>query len=42
MKLADIIPVFKKKGPLKKENYRPVSILSTISKIFERLMSSVK
>ena len=38
MKLADITPIFKKKDPLKKENQRPVSILSTISKIFEKLM----
>ena len=38
MKLANISPVFKKKDPLKKENYRPVSILSAISKISERLM----
>ena len=30
--------MFKKKDPLKKKNYRPVSILSGISKIFERLM----
>ena len=32
MKLVDITPVFKKKDPLKKENHRPVSILSAISK----------
>ena len=38
MKLADITPVLKKKDPLRKENYRAVSILSAISKIFERLM----
>ena len=38
MKLADITPVFKKKDTLKKENYRPVSILSAIWKMFERLM----
>ena len=38
MKLADITPVFKKKDPLKKENYRPVSIISAVSKILERLM----
>ena len=38
MKLADIRPVFKKKDPLKKVNYRPASILSAFSKIFERTM----
>ena len=38
MNLADITPVFKKKDSLKKENYRPASILSAISKILERLM----
>ena len=38
MKLANITPVFKKKDPLKKENYRPISILPAISKIFERFM----
>ena len=37
-KLADIKPVFKKKYPLKKESYRPVNVLSAISKIFETLM----
>ena len=38
MKLAAITPVFKKKDPLKKETYRTVSILSAISKVFERRM----
>ena len=38
LKLADIIPVFKKKDRLNKENYRPVSVLHSISKIFEKLM----
>ena len=34
LKLADVNPVFKKKNS--KENYTPVSILSNISKIYER------
>ena len=38
LKLADITQVFKKKDPLNKENYRSVSVLPSISKIFERLM----
>ena len=37
LKLADTIPIFKKKNPLHKENYRPVSILSRMSKVFERI-----
>ena len=32
---AEVIPVFKKGDRTKKENYRPVSILSNISKIYE-------
>ena len=36
--LADIAPVFKKKNPLNKTNYRPVSVLLSISKNFEKLM----
>ena len=35
LKLADITPVFKKKNPMLAENYRPVSVLSTVSKVFE-------
>ena len=38
LKLADIIPVFKKKNPLDKANYRPVSVLPLISKIYEKLL----
>ena len=37
-KLADVTPIFKNKIKLSKENYRPVSVLSALSKIFERLM----
>ena len=38
LKLTATIPVLKKKDPLKKENYRPVSVLPSISKNFEKLM----
>ena len=38
MKLADIIPVFKKNERSIKENYRPVSILPIFSKIFENIL----
>ena len=36
MKLAQVLPLSKIKDHLSKENYRPVSILPTIFKIFER------
>ena len=38
LKLANITPVFKKKNPLQKVNYRPVSVLPSISKVFEKVM----
>ena len=38
LKLADVTPVFKKKNPLDKTNYRLVSVLPPVSNIFERLM----
>ena len=38
LKQAEVIPVFKKEENLDKSNYRPVSILSVIFKIYERLM----
>ena len=38
LKKAEIIPVYKRDDPLKKENYRPVSLLPHVSKIFEGLI----
>ena len=38
LKLADTNPVFKKKDPLNKTNCRPVSVLSIVSKLFEKIM----
>ena len=38
LELAEVSPVFKKKNDLDKENYRPVSVLSYVTKVFERIM----
>ena len=38
LKLADIVPVFKKDDSTLVKNYRPVSLLPIISNIFERIM----
>lgn len=38
MKVSNIIPLYKKKDALCKENYRSVNILTSTSKIFERIM----
>ena len=38
LKYADVSPAFKKGDRLNKANYRPVSVLSSLSKIFERLI----
>ena len=37
-KTAEVIPTYKKGKPTEKTNCRPISILSNISKIYERLM----
>ena len=38
LKFADITPIYKKLENILKKNYRPVSVLPTVSKIFERIM----
>ena len=37
LKLGDVTPIFKKEDKTFVENYRPVSVLPTISKIFEQI-----
>ena len=38
MKHAEIVPVFKKGEKMEKSNYRPVSILSCLSKVWEKIL----
>ena len=38
LKLAKVIPIFKKKDKLEINNYRPISVLPVISKVFENVM----
>ena len=38
LKRSEVIPLYKKLDPLKKENYRPVSLLPHVSKVFERII----
>ena len=42
LKVLDVSPVFKKDDPSKTKNYRPVSVLPVVSKIFERLLHKQK
>ena len=37
LKIADMVPVFKKEDQNDKTNYRPISLLSLISNIFEKV-----
>ena len=38
LKLANVAPVFKKEDRLDKSNYRPVSILPLLSKVYEKVI----
>ena len=38
MKYADVTPIHKKDDKTDKENYRPISILPNLTKVYERLM----
>ena len=38
LKLADVTPLHKKEEKARKKNYRSVSVLPTVSKVFERLL----
>ena len=40
LKLAKVVPIFKKEDESKLTNYRPISLLSVFSKILERLMAN--
>ena len=36
--MADVIPIFKKDDPFEKANYRPISLLPSLSKLYEKLI----
>ena len=38
LKLAEISPLYKKHDDMRKQNYRPISLLPAVSKVFERTM----
>ena len=38
MKIAKVIPIHKKGDPLDISNYRPISLLSSISKVLEKII----
>ena len=37
LKLTGVIPIFKKDNPFEKANYRPISLLPSLSKVYKKL-----
>ena len=40
LKIAKVVPIFKAGNPNDMDNYRPISLLSTFSKILEKIMAN--
>ena len=40
LKIADISPIFKKEDATNAKNYRPISVLPSVSKVYERLIQN--
>jgi hypothetical protein len=40
MKIAKVVPLFKNGDPLSMDNYRPISLLSSFSKILEKIVAN--
>ena len=38
LKMAEVIPIFKKDNPLEKASYRPTSLLHSLSKVYDKLI----
>ena len=40
LKIAKVVPIFKKDDPTLLKNYRPISLLPTIAKVIEKIIFS--
>ena len=38
LKMADVIPIFRNDDPFEKAHYRPISLLPSLSKVYEKLI----
>lgn len=41
LQIAEVRPIFKKKDDLNKENYRPISVLPQVPKVFKKLYHQI-